>query len=447
MSKTITEQSLPSSVDAEAAVLGSIIVNNSNLDTVAERLHTRDFYTQFNRDVFEAMLKLGENGQKIDPLLINEEINRNGSFSSIAEISGLTAGVPGVMDLEIYTSLIRKKSIRREIIETCRSTERDARDCDSDSDVSNLLAGFETRVHELRARAEADEKITYFTRLDHVIDGYVLPALDDLSKGTSRKIPTGFPLIDAAIGGGLARSDVMLIAADTGCGKSALALQFAYKIAKSDVPVAFLAGEMSSGENVLRLLSQVSGITNLNWKHQISRPEHEALKDWAAEIKEVPIYFEHTLSDLQTLRTHLRTLVREHKIQVLVIDYVQLFKLGKLDRRSRSERIAEASQEIRLIANELNIAIIEIAQLNREGARASTPGIHDLEGSGQLEKDASLILILELDKKQCIDEYDRKFQEARIRIEKGRNVGRGKVTGRFYGSSVRFIFGEKDDMQ
>jgi replicative DNA helicase len=99
---------------------------------------------------------------------------------------------------------------------------------------------------------------------------------------------------------------------------------------------------------------------------------------------------------MQTLRTHLRSIVRRYKVEVLVIDYIQLFKMEKVERRKRNERIAEASQEVKRLANELGIAIIEVAQFNREGAKSVQAGLHDLEGSGQLEKDASIIFILEL---------------------------------------------------
>jgi replicative DNA helicase len=119
---------------------------------------------------------------------------------------------------------------------------------------------------------------------------------------------------------------------------------------------------------------------------------------------------------------------------------VQLFKLEKLDKRIRHERIAEVSQEVKRLANELNLAIIEVAQFNRDGARSSRPSIHDLEGSGQLEKDASLCMLLDVGDEERTDSSGNKYREARIFLAKGRNVGTGEIGGRFYGRSLRFAF-------
>jgi replicative DNA helicase len=114
--------------------------------------------------------------------------------------------------------------------------------------------------------------------------------------------------------------------------------------------------------------------------------------------------------------------------------------MERLERRQRNERIAEASQEVKRLANELGIAIIEVAQFNREGAKSIQAGLHDLEGSGQLEKDASLIFILELSEEEFTDDDRRKYLEAKVRIVKGRNVGKSEVVGKFYGRSVQFEF-------
>jgi replicative DNA helicase len=135
---------------------------------------------------------------------------------------------------------------------------------------------------------------------------------------------------------------------------------------------------------------------------------------------------------VQTLASHVRALVREKGIKVLVVDYVQLLKIQKSDTRTRHERITEVSQELKRIANELEICVIEVAQFNRVGSKSGKPSMHDLEASGQLEKDASLIFVLDR------DETDP--QLINLRIVKGRNSGQGIIEGRFTGESLRFEF-------
>lgn len=428
---------LPSSPEAERIILGTVLLDNDILQQAAEVLVPTDFYTSTHRLVYEAMLVLHSQHRPIDPFTVTEELRKLGDVNTATpEITNLSFGLPYFPNIEEYVKTVSHKSSLRQLIRTCHSIATQA--IDQESDAEEVIAQAQTLIGNLTINAENNGK--YFTPLETVIENDVILALDNLRHGRTNKIKTGFPSLDAACGGGITPSDVLLVAADTGAGKSAFALQAAYQIASQGTPAAFLAGEMTNCENVLRLLSQVSGITNLNWLSNITDNEHADLLAWAEHIKKSPLYFEHKVSDLTTLKTHLRTLVRKHGLKVLVIDYIQLFKLDKVDKRTRNERIAEASQEVKRIANEFGIAIIEVAQFNREGAKKEKASLHDLEGSGQLEKDASLIFILELSEEEYYEPNHVKYRSAKVRIVKGRNVGTGEVEGKFYGRSVRMEF-------
>ena len=434
------DRSLPSSEGAERIILGTVLIDNEIMQQVAEALEAGDFYSPLHRRVFAAMLALHATQRNINPIAIGEELKKDGPIDAIGgvpTITNLTFGLPYLSDLSEYIETVRKKSALRKLIRTMGRLTHNA--MSESEDVEDVFADAQTQINEICLEVESGRADGHFVSLERVIDNDVLQALDNLRHGRTSKIPTGFRQIDLSIGG-LTLSDVLLVAADTGAGKSAFALQMAYQIAAQGIPTAFLAGEMTNAENVLRLLSQVSGVTNLNWLQHISDHEYQLLLDWATAIKNAPIYFEHRISDMQTLRTHLRSIVRRHKVKVLVIDYIQLFKMEKLDRRKRNERIAEASQEVKRLANEMGIAIIEVAQYNREGAKSGNAGLHDLEGSGQLEKDASLIFLLDLSDGEFEDGERRKYREAKLRIVKGRNVGKGECVGRFYGRSVQFDF-------
>ncbi len=435
------DKGLPNSEETERQILGTIILDNEAMKGVAETLEVDDFYSPYHKKVFKAMLSLYKAASSIDPILIGEELKKDVPLESIGGISrvmGLSTAMP-VLKLDDFTKLVREKSELRQLIRVCNTIARDA--MNEDTEHSQVFSDAQKKINDLCLQAESGKSDEYFAPLSKIIDNEVLDALESLKKGQSPKIKTGFAQIDAATGGGIAVSDVLLIAADTGFGKSALALQLAYQIAKEGIGTAFLAGEMTNKENVLRMLSQVSGITNLNWLTHISDAQHQHLIEWAMYIRDTNIRFDSRISDLATLKTHLRSMVRRFNIKVLVIDYIQLFKLDKVDSRKRHERIAEASQEVKRIAQELGIAIIEVAQFNREGAKSAQAGLHDLEGSGQLEKDASLIFILELSEIEQFDnEVKADYREAKIRLVKGRNVGRSEIIGKFFGKTVKFQF-------
>ncbi len=437
----LLDKPLPSNDDAERVILGAILVDNDLMKSAAESLEAEQFYSPLHRRVFAAMLELHSLQRAIDPIVIGEILKREGSLDAIGGITTITNfsfGLPHFSNIDDYIEIVHKKALSRELIRTCSKIQSDA--LAEDTDATELMITAQNLINDLCMRAETGGTSERFETLATIIDRDVYKTLDDLVNQRSRKIKTGFPAVDEAIGNGLTLSDVMLLAADTGAGKSALALQIAYQIAREGTPVAFLAGEMTNGENVNRLLSQVSQITNLNWLTRIDRHEHDHLVEWANYIKQLPLLFDHRTTDLHTLAVHLKSIVRRHGVKVLVIDYIQLLKVNKVEKRNRTERIAEVSQEIKRIAQDLGIAIIEVAQFNREGAKSGEPSLHDLEGSGQLEKDASLICLLSQDPVDRWDEKNRKHRTIKLKIVKGRNAGLGEVNGRFYGASLRFEF-------
>lgn len=437
----MTYKALPSNEDAERVVLGAVLMDNDLMKSAAETLEAEHFYSPLHRRVFTAMLELHSAQRSIDPIVISEILKRDGPLEAIGgtpTITKLAFGLPQFSNIDEYLGIVHKKALARELIRVCTKIQADA--LAEDSDTSDLMMNAQTLVNDLCLRAETGGSAERFETLATIIDRDVYKTLDDLVHSRSRKIKTGFERFDEAIGNGITLSDVMLIAAETGAGKSAFALQIAYQIAKEGTPVAFLAGEMSNGENVNRLLSQVSQITNLNWLVRINQTEHDYLVEWANYIKQLPLFFDHRTTDLHTLSAHLKSIVRRHGVKVLVIDYIQLLKVNAVERRNRTERIAEVSQEIKRIAQDLGIAIIEVAQFNREGAKSNEPSLHDLEGSGQLEKDASLICLMSQDPVDRWDDKNRKYRAVKVRIVKGRNAGLGEIEGKFYGPSLRFEF-------
>jgi replicative DNA helicase len=414
---------LPNYPDAESGLIGLALVRGE-IPQGARSLSTADFYNANYRVLWSAFLELEEERQPIDPLAAYAIVKRNNphTLMQVGAISATALGMPDCNE-KSFVDKIRDASVRRHLMRKLSEG------------VSRLEKGEKGIVQSLR-RELADLEFTEeakgrFRPLSEIIDSEVIPALHKLRQGETGKIPTGFDAIDRVIGGGISLTDVLLIAGLPGGGKSALVLKLAANIAKQNIPVAFLSGEMSDKENGLRLLSQAAQVQNLNSAIHIYDDELTNLVQWAEAIKSLPIYFDSTTYDLQTISASLRGLVETHGIKVLVIDYIQLLKQTKNDRTKRFERITETSQEVKRLAMEYGIAVIEVAQFNREGAKSGTPGMHDLEGSSQLEKDTSLIFIID---------REEQGSNVKLRIVKGRNSGTTEIHGRFDGWKLHFEF-------
>lgn len=413
---------LPSFPDAEKRLIGLVLLEQF-LPSEATVLVPEDFYTLHWKQAWSAILEVAKKNEPVDALAVHSIAKEQGSNLSVTELLSTTTDLAHLNP----TSLVKRiqdASNRRKLIRELSNS------------VNQLSIG-EVDFSEIKTRisgiSDAAAYSTSFRSLGNILEFDVRPALVELKEGKTRKIPTGFPAIDDAIGGGLSPSDILVVAAMTGAGKSAFALQMASQIAMQNIPVAFASGEMSDKENALRLLSQCAKVFNLNTATRIYDTEHEYLERWLEhdQFRNLPLYFDSKTSDLRSLNRNLKYFVDNFGIKVLVIDYIQLFRLDRYEKVSRVERIAEASQEVKRMAMEHGVAVIEVAQFNREGAKSGKPTMSDLEGSSQLEKDASLIFIIDRD--QDSDAIE-------LRIVKGRNTAKSAIQGKFTGPYLLFDF-------
>lgn len=408
---------LPGDEMAEKFIIGTTLADG-RIPPSARDLATTDFHSPVYRAAWGAFLELDADGREIEPFAAFDIIKRTKPNFEISHLTQTTVGMTKFNEA-IYVKKIKSESARRNKI---RELWTGIEELQNGGDISWL----KNRLEDLDLG-----KQNRFRSLAEILETEVKPALIDLHRGITNRIPTGFEAIDRVIGGGLSLSDVLLVAALPSSGKSAFVLQTAVSIAKQGVPVAFLSGEMSDGENAKRLLSQAARFLNLNSAVHISSDELDFLTKWADALKTLPIHFDSKTYDLQSLARSLRSLIDETGIKVLFIDYIQLLKLNRFEKQSRYERITECSQEVKRIAMEFGIAVVEVAQFNREGAKSGKPSMHDLEGSSQLEKDTSLIFIL--DREENSDEVT-------LRIVKGRNTGTCEIKGRFTGATLNFSF-------
>lgn len=414
---------LPNNQEAECGLIGVTLLKGY-IPTVARSLATTDFYDRQNRETWSAFLELTEENRTIDALTAIEIVKRNsGREIKPSELMAMVSGIPTTHETTLAEQ-VRSAAVRRRMISKLNDG------------IQSLVRGDKGVIGTLRRELDdleyAEESRGSFVSMAEVVERDVKPALYDLEKGITNRISTGWPEIDRHIGGGLSLSDILLVVGLPGGGKSAFVLQLASQLAMQGYPVAFLSGEMHNRENGLRLLSQLSDSYNLNSATHISASERdELLLPWADKMAALPIEWDCRTYDLQTLSIGLRSLVAEKGIKALVIDYIQLLKLHRFDKNGRTERITEASQEVKRIAMEFGIAVIEVAQFNREGALSEKPKMQHLEGSSQLEKDTSLIFIID---------REEGTQNVTIRIVKGRNTGTAEIPGVFAGWKLKFNF-------
>jgi replicative DNA helicase len=361
---------LPNSEDAERNLIGLTLLNEK-IPLTAREVATTDFYWPIYREAWSACLELEADGQPIEAIAVHALMSRNRpQIAAAYPVSSLSETFSGMAN-------INERPIVRRIRETATRRHLIKKFNDAIQDLSNGGKGVvQSLRRELNELEYAEESKGNFVSLSSIIDNEIKPALVALRDGISQKISTGFPAIDRIIGGGITLSDVVLVAALPGCGKSAFVLQVAVNIAKQNIPVAFLSGEMSNKENGLRLLSQAAQVMNLNSAVYIPQVEYDFLVEWADEIKGLPIYFDTRTYDLRTLSHSLRSMVDNYGIKILVIDYIQLLKPDRSSKLQRTERVAEVSQEVRRIAMEFGIGIIEVpsstARVRNQASRRCT---------------------------------------------------------------------------
>lgn len=415
---------LPSDLIAEQNLI-ALALTCARIPDGARDVSTTDFHSGINKGLWAAFLELDEEGREIEAFSAYDIFRRDNEFHSrsfkVSDLSRMTDGMIKVNE-NVFVEKIKNTAARRYAMrELYAAIEK----------VQSGEVSLETLKTKIETIDSTNQPTGNFKRLGDILETQVKPALEDLRCGITHRISTGFEKIDNVIGGGLSASDVVIVAAQTGAGKSAFVLQLATNIAKQNIPVAFVSGEMSDKENGMRLLSQAAKFFNLNSATHIDEQELKFLNQWLEALKPLPIYFDSTTFDLQSLARSLRRLVASTGIKVLVIDYLQLFKVSKGDQKQRTERIAEVSQEMKRIAMELGIAVIEVVQFNREGAKSIKATMYDLDGSSQLEKDASLIFIIDRDGDSA---------EVSLRLVKGRNTGKFEIPGSFTGMTLNFQF-------
>ena len=439
----------PQAVDFEEVVIGACLIEQEAFGQIVDILKPKSFYETKHRLIFEAIQSLSAENKPIDILTVTEQMRVNGTLD---EAGGpyYIAEVVSSAHIEYHAKIIAQKALARELITYASRIQEDA--FTEGQDIDELMQTAEGKLFELsKSNIKKD-----FVQIDPVLnEAYKM--IEEAAHNTDgiSGISSGFYQLDE-ITNGWQRSDLIIIAARPAMGKTAFVLSMAKNIAiDSRVPVAMFSLEMSNVQLVNRLLVNVCEIPSEKLRSgQLAPYEWQQLSVKMQALYGAPLYVDDTPSlSVFELRTKARRLVREHGVQLILIDYLQLMNASGMSYNSRQEEVSTISRNLKALAKELNIPIIALSQLNRgvenriagaateEQKDTHRPQLADLRESGAIEQDADMVCMIHRPEYYGImkDTHNRSLKGiAEIIIAKHRNGKTGDVKLRFVGEFARF---------
>ena len=422
----ILEKVPPQNIEAEQAVLGSILLQNTAMNKALEQIVSADFYTTGHQKIFAAMTQMNMAGEAIDLVTLREHLSRKNLMDSVggtAYLSQLTDVVPTAANILHYIRIVKQKSIARRLIHVATDIVREG--FSEGLSVEQLLESAEKRIFEISGENIRRGFVDIRSILKDSFE--VIERLYEKQELITG-IPTGFTDLDIKTSG-FQPSDLIVVAGRPSMGKTSLCLNIAqYAAIKAKKPVAIFSLEMSKEQLVLRMLCAEAKVDAHRLRTgQLSKSDWPRLTLAAGELSEAPIFIDDTpaISVLE-MRAKSRRLTMEHGISLIIVDYLQLMR-GQTSSERREQEISEISRSLKALAKELRIPVIALSQLNRgvETRQDKKPQLSDLRESGAIEQDADVILFVYRD--EVYKETEDNLDKAEIIIGKQRNGPTGMV--------------------
>ena len=430
----------PHSLEAEAAVLGGILIDNAALDRIAELLSPEDLYREAHRKILRCALELSQRSEPIDILTLAEALKTRGEIAEVggaAYLSELADRATSTANIHYYARIVREKAILRGLIAT--ASEIVARGYEAREDVNRFVDESEQAIYQIAER----KMRTSFTRVgDMITDTFRQIELLYERKEMVTGLPTGFLELDRMTAG-FQPSDLIIVAGRPSMGKTSFCLNIAEHVAiEKGVGVAVFSLEMSKEQLVLRMLcSQARVDLSKVRTGYLAQKDFPRLAEAAGRIHDAPIFVDDTpaLSALE-LRAKARRLKRmkEANLGLIVVDYLQLMRGSSTRDESREQEISQISASLKALAKELKLPVIALSQLNRqvESRNPPKPRMADLRESGAIEQDADVIAFIYRD--EVYNPQSRDQGVAEILIAKQRNGPVGDVRLAFRSEYTRF---------
>lgn len=430
----------PQSIEAEQSVLGGLLLDNHRWDTIADKIAIEDFYRREHRLIFKAISALCEENSPADVVTVSEWLEKSSQLEAaggLAYIGSLANNTPGSANIAAYAEIVRERSIVRQLVEAASDIANSAYIPEGRS-AAELLDHAEKQILDIsekgaRRRGGFEPINTLLTVAVDRIDALYR------SKSSITGVPTGFTDLDEMTSG-LQPSDLVVIAGRPGMGKTALAMNIVENAAVGQkLPVAVFSMEMPGSQLAMRMMASLGRID----AHRVRTGKLDD-EDWprltsaVSLLSEARIFIDDTplLTPLE-LRARSRRIRREHGLNMVVVDYLQLMQASEIN-ENRATEISNITRSLKSLAKELNVPVIAMSQLNRslEQRTDKRPVMSDLRESGAIEQDADVIFFIYRDEVYNEDSPDKGTAE--IIIGKQRNGPTGKKRLTFLGKYTRF---------
>lgn len=390
----------PQAVDMEEAVLGAMMLEKESVASVIDILKPECFYKDAHQTIFKAIQDLFQDQQPIDLLTVTQRLKKEGKLDIVGGsyfVSQLTARIASSANIEYHARVVLQKYIQRELIRISNETIKDA--YEDQKDILDLMDEAETKLFNISEgnirRGFSDMKSLVRNAVEEI-------EAASKHEGDLKGIPSGFLELDR-LTNGWQKTDLVIIAARPGMGKTAFVLTMARNAAVlKQKPVAFFSLEMSGVQMVNRLITSETEISSDKiQKGNLEQYEWEQLHTKIKPILDAPIYIDDTPAlSVFELRAKCRRLVQEKKVELIIIDYLQLMTVGSENKTSgnREQEISTISRSLKAIAKELNVPILCLSQLSRavetRGGTSRRPQLSDLRESGAIEQDADFVMFI-----------------------------------------------------
>lgn len=442
----VLDMSWAHSLQAEQSVLGGLLLDNSGWDRVADVVSESDFYSHDHRLIFGCVMHLIECNKPADALTVAEELNRRGKLSAIDGgqhyIGTMALNTPSAANIRRYAEIVRERALFRAVFSECnalidavrRPGERDAR---------QILDMAQARMFALgersAGRSEFESSHQLMTRVVEFVDQQYQRNSEADGDSAVTGLATGFIDFDRMTSG-LHPGQLMVLAARPAMGKSSLALNISEQVARAGVGVAFFSLEMGNKEQGIRLVASGARLnTQRLFSGRINEQEWPRVVDSVGKLMELPIFFNEspylTVMEMRTLARRLKR--QEPRLGLVVLDYLQLMVPGG-NEQTRANQIADISRGLKLLAKELQLPVIALAQLNRELEKRTNkrPVLSDLRDSGAIEQDADLVVFIYRD--EVYQPSADNKGDTELIVAKQRNGPIGSVDLRFRADSTTF---------
>ena len=388
------EKLLPHDIEAEEAVIGSLLINGDSIINVAGLLKPDDFYREKNRLCYEACLALFRRGEAITQVTVSHQLGIGEHLDEVggaAYLSHLVSTVPTPVHIKHYADIVKRTSILRNLVDA--ASKISSIGYEGTEDIDDALGKAEDILFRVRSRKSTRD----FMPIREILDTYMeeRTAVPDPLSRSGAPVATGFESLDDLLGG-LHRSDMVVLAARPSLGKSSLAINLGLNVAKTGAVVGIFSLEMSREQLAMRMLASEAEVDAQRLRLGLyTEAEEQRLFDAIGRLSELSVFIDDTpIQGIVEMRSKARRLSTERGLDLLVVDYMQLIQGGGSD--NRVQEISEITRSLKGLARDLHVPVLAVSQLSRavEMRTSHRPQLSDLRESGSIEQDADVVMFI-----------------------------------------------------